>query len=161
MKLLITTLITACVLLSGACDNYRYDVDESIYKIPNQDKALLMLERNIEDFYGNGLFLDNLFMDSNFLFVRGEPCPYNSQDSVIITDKGMCVGGIMTSCREMYVAIPDDPVEDLTVCGTALLHEHGHCIRQFLGLANSNSHPDKEFWAVIQETNKYVCGRDW
>lgn len=151
-------ILIALALLAG-CDSYRFDVDESIYKIPNQDKAMLTLERNVEDHYD--LKLGNVFEDTTIHFVRGY-CPYEETRPAIVLDSGQCVAGIMWHCNEMYVAISNKPIEELRVCGTALLHEFGHCLYQTLNQGNGDArHEDLEFWGIISETNHYACGREW
>ena len=47
-------------------------------------------------------------------------------------------------------------------CGTALLHEYGHCIRQELGFSTKgDDHWDDEFWDIVAEAQKVSCDRNW
>ena len=159
MRHVLAALIVLVIVAS--CDADRgYDVDESIYKIPNQDKALLYTERAIEDHYNT--HLGNTFENTTTHFVRGEVCPYNGNTPAMILDSGQCVAGIMYGCQEMYVAImPQDDPADYRACGTALLHEFGHCLLMTMQIDPDANHTNSEFWGIVSQSNKYTCGRGW
>ena len=154
-------IVALVFALVAACQEHRgFDIDASIYKIPNQDKAMLLLERNVEDNYN--VRLGNTFETSQVYFVRGVTCPYNGAAPAIILEDGSCVHGIMWNCQEMYVAVTplDDPL-DYRVCGTALLHEFGHCLLQAMDMPADITHENSELWDIVQKTNKDTCSRGW
>lgn len=153
----ISVLIVLAIL--AACQDYRsFAVDESIDRIPTQAKAMLVFERMVEDHYQ--VSFGNLFERTNIYFVRDEDCA--------IPLDGRCLGGVMWSCSEIYVAVdPDKPVEDLRVCRTQLLHEFGHCLRMEMGISDVDDngrtdHSDLEFWqGVLWDAHSYACDRGW
>lgn len=126
------------------------------FKIYNQDKAMFTLQYTIEDYYN--VRMDNDFIFQTKVYWTDTPCPYSDDWAVVY--KGKCNAGRMWSCQEMYVAKKkSDP--DHT-CGTALLHEFGHCIRQELGFSTSgDDHWDDEFWGVVAEADAISCNRGW
>ncbi len=154
-------LIAIVLLIVAACgpEHRGFDVLDSVYKIPNQDKAMLTLERDVEDHYE--IKFSNAFESSKTFFVRGEVCSYNGSKPSFKGSDGKCLAGIMWNCKEMYVAImPQDDPADYRVCGTALVHEFGHCLQILMG-SGDPGHVNSEFWQIVETTNRHTCTRGW
>ena len=134
------------------CDPF----EDHIVGVFNQNKAMFTAQFMVEDHYGEDF--GDLTLNSTVYWTNTR-CPKDGQYSVNHNDK--CHYGKMWSCDEMYVALSGkDP--ELT-CGSALLHEFGHCMKskmtQFQSL--DADHSDTEFWNVIREAHKISCDRGW
>lgn len=126
------------------------------FKIQDQEKAMFTLEYMVEDHYGQEVV--DLQFDSK-VWWTDTPCPYKSEVWAVVHNRE-CFFGKMWSCKEMYVAKHKN--NPSSICKTALLHEFGHCIRQYLGFPTyGDDHWDDEFWAVVAEANGEVCNRNW
>lgn len=128
------------------------EVDRSIHKIYNQDKALLELEGMAEDHFGR--HLDNIFERFDVWWTT-TICPYSDDPAVIY--EGICYYGRMWSCQEAYVALP------LTggICGSALLHEFAHCLTMHLtGSGWADADHKGEIWAIVAEAHSRACNRE-
>jgi len=127
------------------------EVDASIYKIYNQDKALLMFERKVEDAFK--VNIGNAF-ETATIYWADTKCPYNDENAVIY--KNRCYYGITFSCDEIYVAIG----KTNSTCGTALIHEHAHCVLKKLGLNMDRDHTGP-IWPIVVEAQNFACNRGW
>ena len=153
-----TIFTIMCALLMGACDTgpeaRGIEVTDD-HKIYNKEKSMYTLEYMVNDHYGKDI--TDLQFDSK-VYWTDTPCPYTDRWSVV-KDK-VCYFGIMWSCGEMYVAKNKNKPNN--TCGTALLHEFGHCIRQRLQMpAHDGDHWDNEFWRVVAEAKMVSCDRSW
>jgi hypothetical protein len=97
--------------------------DSDIHKVYNQDKAMLMFERMVEDTFGRSF--DNVWQSTEVWWTTAQ-CPYSDEPAVV--QDNVCYHGKMYSCQEMYVALPKTG----KTCGSALLHEFGHCLSMHL-----------------------------
>ena len=124
------------------------------YKQYNQDKAMLLAEAMIEDEFG--LKFDNVWENTTVYWAHTR-CPHS--DSYAVVYKGECYYGIMWSCREMYVALSNkDPAY---TCGSALLHEFGHCLHIEAFGHGDHGHEHEDWWQVIGEAAAQSCERNW
>ncbi len=125
------------------------------------------MEGLAEDYYG--LEFGHLFERTKVYWVDAVDCPYTGEGPAIVLDNLQCVGGIMYSCMEMYVATyRQERLEDYKVCGTALLHEFGHCIIQELsGGWGDAAHTLTPIWGgdgvegIVEHAYAYACARGW
>ncbi len=127
------------------------EVDRDIYKVYNQDKAMLLFESMVEDATGHKF--DNAFQAAQVWWATTR-CPYNDNPAVIY--EGECYFGRMWSCSEIYVALPDSG----TTCGSALLHEFAHCL-SMLSVGHGDASHTGPLWEVVAEANAISCGRGW
>lgn len=133
------------------------EVSDEIYKVRNQDKAMLHTESMVEDEYG--LEFEHLWQRST-VYWADTRCYYDDRYAVIYEYEDgppRCLAGIMFSCKEIIVARNDD----LDVCGTALVHEFGHCLAMQLFGHGDRDHLDSDFWGLIEFIDNDVCERDW
>jgi hypothetical protein len=119
-----------------------------------QSKAMFQAQYLVEDHYRTDF--GDLSTEAT-VYWTDTLCPKNGEYAVIY-DHG-CSYGIMWSCDEMYVALSNkDPKR---TCGSALIHEFGHCMyMKMFGYRNSE-HNDDEFWEVIGDAQKSACDRGW
>jgi len=132
-------------------------VSEDIYKVRNQDKALLLTESMVEDEYG--VRFENLWQDAT-IYWADTRCYYNDSYAVLYEygdGPPRCLAGITFSCNEVIVARN----ADLDVCGTALVHEFGHCLAINLFGHGDADHLDVDFWGLVEFIADDVCERDW
>lgn len=131
------------------------------YKVHDQDKAMLLTESYVEDSYG--LDLDRVWESSKVFWVT-TVCPYH-KDQYAVVYKGKCSYGRMWGCQDMYVALSNKDPE--RTCGSALVHEFGHCLRGKLGLPTylcpgmDAPHKDIYFWSIIRRAHDETCNRGW
>jgi hypothetical protein len=118
--------------------------------IPNQWEAMFELEVRIADHFGIDVVLTGgTIFDTTIVYWTDSDC--NGETGVVIDGDALCYRGVMWSCSEMYVALQPDN----KICGTALLTEYGYCLR--MTMLGEHEYEDYEFWAIVQETNKYIC----
>lgn len=116
---------------------------------------MFTLEYMIKDEYKKDV--TDLQFDSK-VYWTDTPCPY--KDGWAVVKDGVCYHGMMWSCSEMYVAKNKNNPNN--TCGTALLHEFGHCIRQTLQFdTHGDDHWDDRFWAVVAQAGMVSCDRGW
>lgn len=139
-----------------ACDLsalHGIDVADDVYKVYNQDKAMLLAEARFEDRFG---LSSNAFREAR-VFWTNTPCPY--QDGWAVVHENRCYYGMMWGCDEIFVAMNrHDPNH---TCHTVLLHEFGHCLLMEAGLNHDGDHSDEQFWDFIGEVTDESCGRGW
>lgn len=132
-------------------------VNRDIHRVYNQDKAMLFAESAVEDYYG--ISLGHAFEDTKVWWADTR-CPYSDNYAVVIEYNGVpdrCFYGIMFSCQEIYVAVS----EHGKTCGTALLHEFGHCLYSRIFYDFDREHVDQEFWGIIGASAAESCDRGW
>jgi hypothetical protein len=131
--------------------------EDHILGVYNQDKALFTAQYTVEDHYGH--HFGSLWADA-VVYWGDTTCPRNGQYMMMHEDE--CYYGLMWSCEEIYVALSNKGPEN--TCGSALLHEFGHCMymemKTFDGNGNA-AHDDDEFWSLIAEANLLSCNRSW
>jgi hypothetical protein len=59
----------------------------------------------------------------------------------------------------MYVALSNKDAN--RTCGSALLHEFGHCMLMDMGTSGDCDHSDTDFWQVIENARVEACNRGW
>jgi hypothetical protein len=127
------------------------EVDRSIVKVYNQDKAMLLFESMVED--ATSSELGNAFEETTVWWAT-TTCPYSDDPAVVY--KGQCNYGRMWSCGEIYVALPKAG----KTCGSALIHEFGHCLSMHL-----DGHYDADhngyLWPIAQRASREACERGW
>lgn len=131
--------------------------ENHIIGIYNQNKALFTAQYIVEDHYDEDF--GDLWADAT-IYWADTICPKNGSYELVY--EGECYYGFMWSCQEIFVALSNkDPTN---TCGSALLHEYGHCLymtmKTFDGNGNA-SHDDDEFWALIAEASLISCDRNW
>lgn len=150
---MLRTVLIACLALacgSMTPEERGIEVDRSIVKVYNQDKAMLQLEGMAEDFYG--VRLSNEF-ESTKVWWATTPCPYTDDPAVIYENH--CYYGRLWSCGEIYVALPRSG----KTCGSALLHEFGHCLMMIIkGYGDANHSSD--VWPLVAEAHGLACARE-
>ncbi len=186
----IVTLMLAVLMGVFGCAPWNgIEVDEDIYKIHDQDKAMLLTEVRVNDHYGVSLpHHDDIGADVKW---TSTVCPYHMDRYAVVLDN-VCYNGIMWSCDQIYVALSNRDPE--RTCGSALLHEYGHCLLFTLGWEDSaavfcsynrlaeehdtamaefnvvmddkswvgdRDHTNAEFWGVIVDVGKEACERGW
>ena len=151
MKWLILCLLIACGPMTP--EERGIEVTDKI-GIFNQSKALFWTQTLTEDEYGVDL---GDLSTSAVIYWADTRCPKNGQYAVIY--KGQCNYGRMWSCDEIYVALSG--IDSDRTCGSALLHEFGHCLSMSMGLGGDHSHSDARLWAVIETAKRYACDRGW
>jgi hypothetical protein len=151
IKILIITIIAFSGCTTGP-DARGIEVTD-IYKIYNQDKARMILEGLVEEEYK--IRIDNVFENST-VYWTDTICPYS--DNYAVVYEGRCHFGRMWSCQEQYVAINGKG----NTCGTALLHEHAHCLlmTMFNGYDDAD-HTDDIIWGIVEEAQEIACNRGW
>lgn len=139
------------------CDNDDEDCDpyEEIIGVTNQTKAMFTAQYMVEDAY-NERFGDLFNKRTTIYWVR-TVCPEDGLYKVIHNKE--CVYGKMWSCDEMYVAVSNG--DSKRTCGSALLHEFGHCMLMEMGVNADTDHSNNAFWSVIEEAQDLSCDRDW
>lgn len=152
------TLVALCLLAS--CSDVQTPEERGIavtdkIGIFNQSKALFWAQTLVEDEYQ--IDLGDLSTSGTVIYWTDTKCPKNGQYAVIYD--GKCNYGRMWSCDEIYVALSG--VDPERTCGSALLHEFGHCLSMAMGLGGDNSHSDERLWGVISEAKNYSCERGW
>jgi len=164
--LLLTVALTACgtgpeargIKLHDCKGDSECDPYESVIGVINQTKAMFTAQYMIEDAYD--VDYGDLFNKGTTVYWADTICPKDGQYKVIY--KNQCNYGRMWSCNEMYVALSNGNPE--RTCGSALLHEFGHCM-YMEGIDPNHSgcpdHSDNAFWAVIEEAQEISCTRDW
>jgi len=149
--LVIAILVSSCAPISP--EERGIEVDHSIHKVYNQDKAMLMLERMAEDHFDRKL--DNIFERAHIWWTT-TLCPYSDDPAVVY--EGQCYYGRMWSCQDMYVALP---ISGKT-CGSALLHEFAHCLTMHLAGSGWADHDHRgEIWDLVAEAHNISCERGW
>ena len=154
IKYLLTIALLSACDLSVSPEERGIEVDHSIHKVYNQDKAMLLFEGMVEDFYD--VKIPNRWNDTTVWWTT-TTCPYNDNPAVIYD--GECYFGRMWSCHEMYVALP----EEGKTCGSALLHEFGHCLMMMHVAGNNfgDANHVTEIWDIVEEANQIACSRGW
>ena len=121
----------------------------------NQSKAMFWAQTLVEDEYH--VDLGDLSTQGVTVYWADTKCPKNGQYAVIYN--GNCNYGRMWSCDEMYVALSNlDPER---TCGSALLHEFGHCLSMAMGNGGDAGHNDNRLWDVIAEASDFACNEGW
>ena len=126
------------------------EVDRSIVKVYNQDKAMLYLEGLAELHYSTKL--GDAFEDA-VIWWTTTPCPWSGDPAVIY--EGQCNYGRMWSCGEIYVALPSTG----KTCGSALLHEYGHCLTMLIHGHGDAGHAG-DVWPLVAEAHGVSCARE-
>jgi hypothetical protein len=127
------------------------EVDYSIHKVYNQDKAMLDLETTAEDHYG--IRLDNLFEHTKVWWTTTR-CPYSDDPAVIYNNE--CFYGRMWGCMEIYTALPESGV----TCGSALVHEFAHCLMMEMFNNDGDADHSSDIWALVSEAHNRACVRE-
>lgn len=134
-------------LMSCCATEPTYNPD--IYKIYNQDGAVLL---------ANGVLADEYEIEHRpdyRVLWSDERCPYSEGYAVIL--EGRCYYGLMVGCQHIYVALSNRDPE--RTCGSALLHEYGHCWRAYAGWGYDSDHTDDRFWDTVRVAQEIVCDR--
>lgn len=121
----------------------------------NQSKAMFTAQFMVEDFFGADF--GGLSTHGAVVYWTDTKCPKNDQYAVLY--EGKCNYGRMWSCQEMYVALSS--LDSERTCGSALLHEFGHCLSMQLGQGGDSEHTNKDLWEVISEAKTIACDRGW
>lgn len=133
-------------------------VSEDIYKVRNQDKALLLTESMVEDEYG--LEFEHTWQRST-VYWADTKCYYDDSRYAVLYEyrdgPPRCLNGITFGCDQIIVARNDD----LDVCGTALVHEFGHCLAVEIFGHGDGDHLDADYWGLIEFIAADVCEREW
>ena len=120
----------------------------------NQTKAMFAAQVQVEDEFG--IELGDLSTQVT-VYWSDSICPRNGQFAVIY--KGQCNYGRMFSCSEMYVALSN--LDSERTCGSALLHEFGHCMSMMMGNDGDANHSDSRLWNAIGDAMTVQCERGW
>lgn len=128
--------------------------------IEHQPEALLFAEELVETYYDIDL---GGLSESAKVWWADTTCPYHpDQYAILMKYRGSpdrCFKGITFTCNELYVALSQrDPKK---VCGSALVHEFGHCIYLDIWNEGDRYHLDSEFWDLISGSSDEACARDW
>lgn len=151
------------ILFLSSCDySHPVNINPDIYKIHNQDKSMMLTQGYVE--YGYDVRLGRVAENAE-VFWSDDKCPYRMGDYAVVY-KNKCYYGLMWECDSMYVALSNkDP---LRTCGSALVHEFGHCLRGKMGFdpqlpcpGMDASHKDDEFWDIINQAHEESCNRGW
>lgn len=155
MRALAILLLTACSV--SPPDRRGIDVAD-IYKVSGQDKAMLLAESMVEDAYGYEL--EHRWQDTT-VYWTDTVCYYDDSRYAVLYDYDdgppRCLAGLTFSCQEMYVAVN----ADRTTCGTALVHEFGHCLHLEIFGIGDGGHTNADFWGLIADVAGLVCDRGW
>lgn len=155
-------LLLAVILAASGC---RKSVPESrgvpvtdIKVVGSQSKALFTAQFMVEDHYG--VKFGDLHQNAKIWWTETK-CPKDDSGRNAVLYRGKCYAGLTFSCKEIYVALNSSDRGKL--CRTALLHEFGHCMRIEMtpNRDGDAAHADTEFWGVMQEADKVICGRNW
>lgn len=146
--LLLQLVVASCI----AGDDHGIETAD-VYKVYEQDKAMLLAETRFEQYYG----VESTAFEWAEVQWTNTPCPYKNAWAVVYQDK--CFYGITWDCDEIYVALNKD--EPNRTCPTALMHEFGHCLRLDAGWDGDADHSEVEFWDFIGVVRKETCERDW
>ncbi len=138
-------LFLACAPMSP--DERGIVVGPSIHKVLDQDKAMLRLEGIVSDYYNVPVY--DLFEETKVWWATTR-CPYRDEPAVVYRNK--CYHGRMSSCGEMYVAI----AESGKTCGTALLHEFGHCLGMEL-FGDADASHSGDMWDLVATAHGLAC----
>jgi len=143
-------------VLQMACFSHESDSIEvaNVYKVYNQDKAMLIVEGDFRDTYG--LSSSNAFERAKIHWTD-TPCPYQDEWAVVVDRH--CHPGISWGCEKIFVAM--DQNNPNRTCPTALVHEFGHCLRTDAGWDSDSGHKDKDFWDFIEAEHQETCDRGW
>lgn len=125
------------------------------YKVHAQDKALLYTQFRVEDSYAVDL---GETWEKAKVHWSEEKCPYNRDDYAVVY-RERCYYGIMFGCDAIYVALSNLDAE--RTCGSALLHEFGHCLLGAMGFPMDADHENDRFWTVIEDAHEETCERGW
>lgn len=128
-----------------------------VYKIQGQDESLLLAWGRFEEHFKT-VVPNPVIDDTVQVFWTDTPCPYRPEQWAVVMD-GRCYAGRMWGCDELYVAM--NSLDPNKTCGTALLHEYGHCLSMQAGWGEDASHQNEELWDNIRTTKKEVCLRGW
>jgi hypothetical protein len=155
MRLLFTVaiFIIGLFLTLCSCDPDRGIETADIHKVYNQDKALFLAEVRFEERFG---VHTDAYKYANVIWTD-TPCPYADGNAVIY--EGECYHGLMFGCDEMYVAIDENNPN--RTCGTALMHEFGHCLWARAGKGFDGDHENPALWGFVKDVKKETCDRDW
>lgn len=150
--------LVGCVLaafwLVTACDfDIPIETDPSIVAVHDQGKAMLLARADVETHF-------DVVVPEHDVNVSwtSTPCPYRL-DHYAVVYRSECLYGIMWSCDEIFVALSNR--DEQRTCGSALVHEYGHCLRLALGWSGDHNHSAGEFWAVNRATHHETCERGW
>ena len=157
--LLVFAVLTLVHVMSGCDFDYKtaeergIQVNRDIIAIYNQDKSMLLFENMVEDEFN--VRLDNVWRNSE-VWWADTSC--QGRDGYGIQLGRKCVAGVMWDCSDLYVALSDrDP---LRTCGTALLHEFGHCLNGYVFGHRAGDHKGP-MWDVVDAANQIACDRGW
>lgn len=127
------------------------EYESDYYKVYNQDKAMFLFQTMVEDKFAESF--GDLFQEVDVRWVSTR-CPYSDEPAVVYED--VCYHGIMWSCDELYVAVPDTE----RTCGSALLHEYAHCLSHQMTFSFDGQHLGP-IWDVVAEASQIACEREW
>ena len=145
--------LTGCTGASMTPEERGIEVSDRI-GVFNQDKALFMAQKAVEDAYG--VNLGDMHSDA-VVYWADTICPQNGVPAVIYN--GKCLYGVMFGLDEMYVAVSVHTPD--RTCGTALIHEFGHALHLAVLGDYNGAHDNHEFWDVLDEPIALACARDW
>lgn len=148
--LTLALLLASCSPLTPDERGITVDRDLSALGVPVQSKALLELEGMAEDHYS--VSLANAWQDAVVWWTTTK-CP-KTLDPAVIYQNG-CYYGRMWSCDEIYVALPRGG----TTCGSALLHEYGHCLRMLL-FGDGDAGHKSDIWELVAVAHERACVRE-
>jgi hypothetical protein len=148
----ISLAVSVFTVLSGCDIDRGITVDHTVV-VEHERESMYLLQAYAEERYD--INLGDLWFDADVSWVT-EDC--DGRPGVWWDREGYCVAGLMFSCSEIYVAI-DSPIEG-TVCGTALLHEFGHCLADKIWGGINTNHTSAIFDDVAVVAAD-VCSRGW
>lgn len=137
----------------SSCDPYV----PPVIGVINQSKAMFTAQYLIEDAYE--VDFGNLSLEAT-VYWADTICPKDGLYKIIYGSE--CNYGRMWSCDEMYVALSNKNSE--RTCGSALVHEFGHCLYMdqidpyHTGCPD---HSDTAFWNIIDGASTIACNRGW
>lgn len=159
--LLLLLLLTACFPEGG--DGRLWGKDIPIAEVQHLETQDTLLEDMIEKFEARW---DKKFNSDHYpnIWWTDTPCPDGSGNLKVFFREHY-FWGLTFDCGEMYVAFKGG-AEDKT-CGTALVHEVGHCLLMSSLLHKEAKEEDvfygdryhkfTEFWEWTKEIKKYQC----
>lgn len=182
---LVALAVLALALVLAGCfgpyyppDRYDIEVDESIVKVHDQDRVMLLMEARVATAFDADLpHHDDV--DAR-VFWASTRCPYHL-DSYMVVYQDECLYGIMFGCDEMFVALSNrDWGDPPHTCGSALTHEYGHCLLLELGWEDAAlpcsapaadpddlswvgdaNHSWTEWWLLNANVHGEACDRGW